>query len=100
MPAGSKTGRERQPEQCVIRLNTAGNWNSEASVKYVPQRDLRGARGLGHFPHFWPAPGHTGGSGGQRRSPGKEIAVLAVGGQAAGVHSSAKDKDTRPSLLC
>lgn len=37
MPAGSETGRGRQPELCATRLNAAGSWNSGASVKYMPQ---------------------------------------------------------------
>lgn len=82
---GSEPGKGRQPAQSVMEPRSLRG----ASVEHVPLRhpEGQGSRGAPtpipwHFPRFWPAPGYKGGCGGRRRPSGKEMLLLAVGGQA------------------
>ena len=73
-------GKEGQP---VPALSSQGPLR-----ELVPQRCSEGRESWvaptpvpWFFSDFWPASGHKGGSGGQRRPSGQETLVLAVGGQ-------------------
>lgn len=106
---GGEAGKGQQLVRCVIEpLNTVGNGDSGANVKHMPQRYPRGARELGgaiRLPPQMRGTSHTVARprcdreyGGQRPS-GKDMLVLAVGGQQV-CSGRAKDEGLWPSLLC